>query len=788
MLRHYILIGLRNLRRNKFFATINIAGMAIGLTTFILISLYVQNEYDYDKHNEHFDRIYRIHPIAHMKDNDEYWMQVFFPLGQKLEDDFPEIVESVTTRPVWGEFLSSSEDRTYYEDYGYFVENSFFDIFTVEFIEGDRQNSLSEPNSIVLTETLAKKYFPDESPIGKIITSRNKYPYKVTAVIKDFPDTNFERIEYLVNIRTIETVDGWEIDVWDNWSFYTYFLLEENANHEETNQKIASYINDNRPDWPTKYTLYLHPMADFHLLPDNENKGYLIIVILYSSIGIFALLVACINFMNLTTAYSMNRAKEIGIKKVVGGRKSSLVKQFLIESILISFIAIHLAFILSELALPAFNLIVEKNLDIQYLDNWQFVVFIYLIGIISGILAGIYPSFVLSSYKPTIVLKGSNQKSGKSLLRRFLVTFQFIISSILILSTLLVLKQFNFMKNKEMGFNKDHVFYAVIQNEITDQKKDFEPLRQRLIEHSGILDASISMHVPFWGSSGTNISWEGALEGERINIRINRVSHDYISLYGIEVIQGRDFSKDIQSDHDGAVLINETALDIFGWDDPIGKKINGDEYEVIGVIKDFHRQSVYNKIDPLLLVLHDGDMSRHDMYSVRFDGNQGIPEMRNLISKELKEVHPNSIFELIILSDNMDSETLNIYQGIVETFGFFSIITIMIAAVGMFGLVAFSTKMRTKEIGIRKVHGASSKNIFLILAKEFIFLIIIANVIAWPLGTGITVIDPAAYKVGIGIWEYILTGSFVLIISFSTIFYHTRKASIESPINALRYE
>jgi putative ABC transport system permease protein len=788
MLRHYFLIGLRNLKRNRFFATINIAGMAVGLTTFILIALYVQNEFSYDKHNEHFDCIYRIHPIFHMKDNDEYWMQVFYPLGQALEDDFPEIIESATTRPVWGEFLSSSEEKTYYEDYGYFVESTFLDIFTVEFIEGDQQNCLKEPNSIVLTESLAKKYFPNESAVGKIITAKNKYPYKVTAVIKDFPETNFERIEYLVNIRTIESVEATELDQWDNWSYFTYCLLNENANPEETNQKIASYINDNRPDWTSNFTLYLHPMADFHLLPDYQNKGYLIIVYLYSTIGIFALLVACINFMNLTTAYSMNRSKEIGIKKVVGGSRSSLIKQFLVESVLISLIAIHVAFILSELILPTFNLIVEKNLDIRYLDNWPFVAFIYLIGILSGIIAGIYPSFVLSSYKPTVVLKGNNQRKGKSLLRRFLVTFQFIISSMLILSTLLVFKQFNFMKNKEMGFNKEHVFYTSIQNETTDQKKDFELLRQRLLQHPEIIDASISMHVPFHGSSGTNINWEGGLEGEEINIRRNWVSHDYIPLYELEIIQGRNFSKNISSDYKGAVIINETALKIFGWDDPTGKKINDGQYEVIGVIKDFHKSSVFNKIQPLLLALHDGDMDGYDMYSIRFDGSQGIPEMRDLLRKEFKASFPDSIFELKILSDNMDPETLKIYEGIVKTFGFFSIITILIAAVGMFGLVAFSTKMRTKEIGIRKAHGATAGNIFLILVKEFIILIIIANIIAWPLGTSIQVIDPAAYKVNLGIWEYAITGSFVVLVSFLTIYYHTRKASRENPVNSLRYE
>jgi putative ABC transport system permease protein len=794
MIRHILKIAARNFLRNKIFAFINITGLSFGLATFILISLYIQHEYSWDKWHENYKRIYAIQPIAHMADGDQYWGQVGYPVAEALKSEFPEIQESLVTRPVWGEYLSVSEELTFFEDDGLYAQQSFFDLFTVEFVEGGPEDALTDPYTIVLTESLRKKFFEDKPALGKFLKVNNRYELKVTGVIRDFPGNSSLDYTYISPIKLLDTNNEWTLEnQWDNFSFYSFLLLHENADRESFEPKIAGFLSSTEQfrNNPTKYTLWLNPLESIHLLRDPSQQGLLIIIYLYAGIAIFALLIACVNFMNLTTAYSASRAREIGIKKVSGSSRWSLSMQFLFESVIVAFAAMLLAFILAEFALPYFNSIVSRSLDIRYFGNWPFILFILLITLLTGVISGSYPAFFLSRFKPVNALKQtSGMSSARSPLRKILVTFQFMISAVLILSTLVIIKQFNFMKNKDLGFNRDRILYATINAESGEQPVSFDLLRNRLNQISGIKAATISQTIPYYGNHGSNVTWEGAQPGETVNSRYNFVGYDFLEAYDIGIVKGRDFSRDVTTDGEEACLINETAARTFGWDDPIDKKVKfwDKDCRVVGVVRDFHPFSVFQRIPPYIFRLHNENVDTWLRHSIRVSDEADIIQIRNEITGIYKDFFPGVLFDFQFLADGKDDVISEIYQGIVNTFLFFSIVTIAIAAIGMFGLVTFSTQARTKEIGIRKVHGASAGQVFMLIAREFFLLILIAVVLSFPAGIGMRAMDPAAYKPDSSVWEYLMTGLLILLVTLITISYQTRKASVQNPSNALRYE
>ncbi len=790
MLKHYLRIALRTIKRQRLFAIINITGLSVGLTTFILIALYIQYEYSFDRFHENYNRIYRVEEIAHLADKDDYWISTLYPLGEALESRYPEIENAVVMRDVWGEYLSSSEKLTFFEENGLYAQNSIFEILSFDFIEGDPESALLEPFSMVLTKSMAEKYFPGKSALGQIITARNRYAYEITGVIEDVPkNSEFEYVDYIVSILTLEPVEGWTLDSWGNFSYHTYILLNPNSDPSLVEEKIAGFLDEYTKEQSTSYTLWLKPFSEIHLNPDPDNRGIITIVYMYASVAIFALIIACINFINLTTAYSVSRSKEIGIKKVVGSRRRSLMFQFLTESIVFAIISTQVAFILAEFSLPLFNRIVFRNLDIHYFQNWEFVVFILSVTILIGFMAGIYPAFYLSSFKPTRVLKGlPTSRGSRNLFRKVLVTFQFAISAMLILSTILIYRQLNYLQNKDMGFDQHQIFFITLDAPKRENSRSFSSIRNELLKNPDILNATISSSIPFHGNSGSNFNWEGNDPEEKINIRRNEVDVNFLDTYEMKIVKGRNFSREFATDSTEACLINETAARIFGWDDPIGKRINDNRYSVVGVVKDFHPYNAFNEIPPCIMLGHNEDVDQFNTYSIQFRKGANLIEVKKYITDVFKSFFQETLFECKYLADDMGVSTFQIYEGVTNTFGFFSIVTILISAVGLFGLVAYITKSRTKEIGIRKVHGASRTQLFLILAKDFIILNLIAVCIAWPLGTQIRSVDPAYYKVPIGYWEYGITALFVILISMITVSYHTWKTASGNPVEALRYE
>ncbi len=790
MLRHYIIIFIRNFRRQKLFATFNIIGLAIGFATFILIALLVQFENSYNTFHEKLERIYRVEEMAHLADGDQFWNQTCFPIASHFKAEFPEVEDAVVTRPVWGDYLSSSEKLTFYEPDGLYASNSLFNIFTFEFIEGNKESALLEPSSIVITEELARKYFPKGSAMGQVITIRNHLPLKITGIIKNMPDNSTLQPSYVCNIVGLETIDDIVLqENWNNYSYYTYILLQNGSKMETFQAKISSYMLDK--DVRTKGTMMLRPFSIIHLRPSNVGGMYLM-VYLYSMVAGLALLIAAINFINLITAHAATRGKEIGIKKMVGGRRSSLFLQFIIECIALSLISVFIAFILSELSLPLFNRIVDRHLEIKYIDNLKFNAFIVGVGIIIGILSGIYPALYLSSFKPARFLRMSNSgKGGKSYLRKTLVVIQFVVATFLILTTIMIYRQFTYHINKELGFNNANILFSRIKINEGSGNQNFDLIREKLMAEPEIKNVCISSNIPFNGTSGTNVSWEGAYEGEQLNIRRNWINYDYTAVFGLDIVQGRNFSREIQSDLNEGCLINETAAGSFGWTEPIGKKIydiSGKEYQVVGVVNDHHLYTTILKIPPSMMLLHDGNTQGTHIYSFKVTEGKTFAQAKEKITGIFKEHFPDALFDLQLLADNMNYETLKVYKGMANTIGFFSIITIGISIVGLFGLVAYSTKRKTKEIGIRKIHGASPGQIFIMLARELIMLMLIANLIALPLGAINKIMDPAEIKVASSAWEYMLAAGIILLIAFTTIIYHTITASVQNPVDSLRYE
>jgi putative ABC transport system permease protein len=505
-----------------------------------------------------------------------------------------------------------------------------------------------------------------------------------------------------------------------------------------------------------------------------------------------ALLIAAINFINLVTAYAETRGKEIGLKKVVGGSRIALFFQFVIESVTLSLISVFLAILLSEITLPYFNRIIDRQLNIGYFQNLEFILFVIGVAVIIGLLSGIYPAIYLSSFRPIRFLRSSNSGTGgRSYLRKTLVVFQFVVAIFMILTTIMIYRQFNYHDNKKLGFNKKDILFSWIKINEDLADTDFDALRAKLISEPEIQNVCISSNIPFNGSSGTIVHWEGAYEGEQLNVRRNWVNYDYLDLFGLRIVEGRNFSRDIISDLKYSCIINETAVKSFGWDDPLGKKINdinGSEYTVIGVVNDHHLYTTILKIPPSVMLLHEGRTIGNHVYSFKISGNKDMTGVKEKIAQIFKTHYPEVLFDLNLLEDNLDYESLRVYKGMANTIGFFSIITIGIGIVGLLGLVAYTTKMKVKEIGIRKIHGASSKQIFGLLAREFIILLVIANIIALPLGAVNKVMDPAQIKVESTVWEYLLAAGIILVIAFFTISYHTILAAIRNPVESLRYE
>ncbi len=782
MLKNYFKIAFRILKRHKGYSFINIAGLAIGLTAVILILLYIQFELSFDRYHNNAGRIYRV--MRGQQGSGRLTPITPAPLGPALEAEFPEVVTTARFNSNRNVHISYG-NKNYFENGFYFADPSTFDIFSFELLKGNPETALSNPYSIVISAATAEKYFGNENPLGKTIIYKGTQGFKVTGILKNLPENSHFTINFLVPFETLEKIYArFDIKSWGINSFYTYVLLSDDANPLELENKTpelaVKYMGE---DEAKKGHFSFQPLTKIHLTAKLK-----IIIYLFSSIATLILIIACINYMNLATARSVQRMKEIGIRKVVGASRAQLIKQFLGESTIFTILSFLLAILMVWIFLPSFDALVERNLNFAFIENSQFLLWLFALVMFVGIFAGSWPALAVSSIKPTTIFNDRAGYSKGSLLRNILVVTQFSISIILIVATLVINEQLNFIQTTDVGFQKEQIVVV----DIRDKKfrNNIETISTEFRRHPNILSVASSNNLPNEADMATLANWPGKADDRKQQIYINFVDYDFIDLYEIELVEGRSFSRDFPADVNGAFLLNEAAVKEIGWESAVGKElthyINRRTGKIVGIVKDFHMLSLHESIEPLCIDLNPGDADTY--LSVKITGAD-IPKTILFIKETLAKVAPNYPFKYSFFDEIFD-QAYKLEQKLASIFSVFALLAILVASLGLFGLASFTAAQRTKEIGIRKVLGASVAGIILMLSKEFTRRVLLANIIAWPVAYFALNrwLESFAYKVDIGLWSFVLSGALALFVALVTLSYQAVKSAVANPVEALRYE
>lgn len=806
MIKSYFTIALRNLWRSKGFSAINVLGLAIGIATCVIIMLFVQHELSYDRYNKKANRMVRVVFRGNVKGEKMKEANVFPPVAQALKNDYPEVQEA-TRISFGGSPIVTYKDKTFRENNFAFADSNFFQVFTLPFLEGDAHTALAGPNSMVISKALAVKYFGNESPIGKILQFKDENAgYKITGLIDKVPENSHFHFDMFVSMATQQDARSTS---WMRSSYFTYLVLPEGYNYKQLEAKLPGTVEKYMGPQLQQAMglslaefrkggndigLYLQPLTDIHLHSDFTNDfeapGDIRYVYIFSAIALFMLLIACINFMNLSTASAGKRAKEVGIRKVMGSLKGQLVKQFLLESILLTLVALVLAVVLVKVALPVFNDIAGKNLRLEILSNPWLLPGLLVLGLITSVLAGSYPAFFISSFKPVAVLKGQLTSGKKSAgLRSGLVVFQFFISITLMVSTAVVYSQLSFIQNKKLGYNKEQVLILPETWMLGQQKQQL--LRQQLLQDPRAASVTASWFLPAGPSNGNNFFIYEDKVAEQIKTLRYEVDYNYIPTLGMELVAGRNFSKDFGTDSAG-VIVNETTVAAMGWGkNALGKMINrtdGDgvksSYRVIGVVKDFHFKSLHQRISPLVMTLNDG----YGTLIIKTK-TKDIAGLVNSIKAQWDQLGTGAPFNYTFLDDQF-SKVYRAEQNTGRILGIFAGLTIFVACLGLFGLATFTARQRNKEISIRKVLGASVTGIVSLLSKDFLKLVGIAFIIAAPIAWYIMNqwLQDFEYRITIGWWVFALAALAAIAITLITVSLQAIKAALANPVKTLRSE
>ena len=771
---------------------INLANLVIGFAVFILFSELISHELNYDKFNLNYDKIYRVQT----RQEDSYPINfcTYSPAAFRfhLMADVPEVEKVLLMCEVSGgakgsgQFFTLPDGSQLYELNGYWSENSIFDIFTINLKEGNKNNALTEPGTIALSETLSKKLFPEGNALGKQVIVGKRFPVTVSAVYEDFPQNSNLKATYLVSMATYPVLSG-DLGYGENWTnieFDNYVLLKKGADPNLVNAKIKDAFKDVKNF--KKSSPYLHPLSKLHISP-NSQPDMIIGLGILSLAAILILILSCVNYVNLSLANSTQRSTEIGIKKVIGSSKKLIATQFMAETILHTLFATLLALFVAQASFPLLNRILNKNLDFSLWNNPQLLVFIFLVSLLVGVLSGLYPSLVISAYNPVKVLKGKifNNGSNSISIKKILVATQFSISLFMLIVSFILFNHVNFILNKDLGFDSKNILYTEINPR---DQMPFETVKTRMLQHPEIADISFSSTIPFVGNIGGYVTWEGAAPDEKEMISRNYVNYDFIPTYNLKMAYGRNFSKEYPADNK-ACIINETATKVFGWSDPIGKQIYmyGTAIPVIGVVKDFHPFSVHNPIPTYIMFLNNNVISGSTLLTVRFTGDE--QKAKSLVTSEMNNIFPNDPFEFkdFGVAFYLD-EAIEFWQSMKRMFMFFAVVTLLISTIGLFGLILFTVKRRTKEIGVRKVLGSSVASVYWQLASEIIGMIGFAILVGCPAAIYIYKTMPGAYKEPLSVTEFVVSILLVSCIAFLTISYHVIKIAISNPVEALRYE
>lgn len=810
MIKNYLKIALRNLWKHKGFSAINIIGLAMGLACFIVIAMYVVDEISYDKFHEKANRTYRINTDIRFGGTDLNMAVSSDPLGAALKKDYPQVEEFTRLFGSDGSKLIKKGNDYINETRITHADSTLFNVFTLPAITGDTKTALNEPNTVVITETAAKKYFGSvNEAIGKNVeTNENGSTlYKVTAVIKDILRNSHFNFDFFFSMDNVDYGFG---NFLSN-NFHTYVVLKPGTDYKAFNknfrQVVEKYVVPQASQFMdvksmedfekagNKLEYSLIPISDIHLRSSRQvelaTNGNIQYVYIFSAVALFILLIACINFMNLSTARSAGRAKEVGIRKVLGSEKKSLIGQFLSESSLMALLAMVFAIGIVWLSLPWFNSIAAKEMNMSVLFRPPFIFFLLLLPVLVGVLAGIYPAFFLSAFQPISVLKGKiNAGFRKSYLRSSLVVFQFCASIILITGTIIIYKQLNYIQTTKIGFNKDQL---LVVNNPGVPRNNREAFKNEIAKLGGVKSASFAGYLPVSNSSRSDNTWSTETvmnEKNGFNMQNWPVDYNYIPTLGMEIIKGRNFSPEFGSDSTG-LIINETAAKVIGSDNPVGKKLysndeNGKQlaYSVIGVVKNFNFESLRKNVGPLAFRL--GNNRWASAYRVAAADVNSL--IKNIESK-YKEMAPGMPFSYEFLDESFD----NMYreeQRVGKVAFTFSLLAVLIACLGLFGLATYMAEQRTKEIGVRKVLGASVPDIVSMLSKDFLRLVLISFVIAVPLSWYFMNqwLQDFAFRINIGWWIFGAAGVIAVLIAFVTVSFQAIKAAVANPVKSLRTE
>ena len=808
VLKNYLKVIWRNIKKQRLYSFINLAGLTLGITACLLISLYVKNELSYDSNYKDAERIYRVVMDIKSTNINLNMARTSNPLAPILKENFPQVENSVRLRFAeeelvqCEELVQSANNKKFYEGRVCYSGPEIFDVFSINLLEGNSKTALDQPSKVVLTENMARKYFPGIDPLGKTLKINNKN-LQVTGIIKNVPQNSHLKYNFIAsfNIKDIPDYDDWA----HTW-FYTYVKLKKNADVNEFARQIKhianKYYADKLKAYGVNFTYTLQPVKDIHLhsklSQEMEEPGSESDIVIFSIIAALILLIACLNFINLTTARYTNRMKEIGIRKVVGASRPQLIKQFIGESVFYCLCSFLITPVLIEAALPWFNEISGKEFTLTGISGIYVLVNILGIILFVGIAAGSFPAFLLSSYQPTTILS-SKQKlnSGRSFLRRTLVIIQFAISIFLIAASIILYQQLRFMKNQNLGFEKDQIAVLPLRDAISTGSYKF--LKQEFMKNPSVISASVTWSIPGRGNivNGDFIPANNPQFKDKF-MKYMFVDYDFTKTYGIQLVGGRSFQKEFGTD-ESAYMINETAMKAFGWNNPdeavgnniFGKFHGGGQGQVIGIYKNFHFESLRNLIEPLVIKAIPEKESFYEtnaFLNLKLN-SKNFHETMAFIQNKWKELFPQKPYDYFFLNEDFNMQ-YNSDEKVCMIILSFSILSIFIACLGLLGLASYTAQQRTKEIGVRKVMGASALNLLMMLVKDFAKWILIANIIAWPVTYYLVNkwLQNYAYRIETGLWVFILSGGIALVIALSIVSFQAIKAATANPVKSLRYE
>jgi len=785
MFRNYLKVTFRNILKHKGYSFINIAGLAIGLTCCLLITLWVLDELSYDKFHEKAPYLYRVEENQDYSGRNYHVNVTPYPLGAALKEEVAEIKDAV--RVVYpGSVLMRYGGKVFFESNARAVDPSFFHMFTFPLLSGDKNTVLNAPNSLVINEDIAEKYFGQENPIGRIITINNQHEFTVTGVMQNFPHNSILQYDMLIPYEFLKK-NGETNEHFGSNSIFTYVELHENTSMAQTNEKIVGFIKGKEQRSSTD--LELMPFTRIHLhayFGYEKTAGAIQYVYIFSIIAAFVLLIACINFMNLATARSANRAKEVGLRKVVGALKRHLIRQFYGESIIFALVSLLIAVILVSLLLSAFGNLAGKELSWGVTGIGWILVGLAAITLFTGLVAGSYPALFLSSFQPVKVLKGSLKSGpGSAMFRKILVVIQFSLSILLIIGTTVVYNQLNYMKNKKLGWDKEHLVYIPLRADIRDS---YKTLKTELLKDSRILSVTGTSQLPsHLGSNSGGANWDGKDPEMSTLIGFNSVDFDFCKTLKIEMAEGRAFSEEYPADLSRTFIVNEEVARIMGKDSVVGERFSfvGVNGTIAGIMKNFHYQPVRENIEPLALIVAPGRINYMMIRIPPIDINTSL----QLIENTWNRVVPDYPFDYRFLDERFDA-MYRAESKMGTLLRYFAVLAVLVACLGLFGLASFTAEQRTKEIGIRKVLGASVAQISLLLCREFFLLVLLANFIAWPLAYYFMSgwLKGYAYSTGLGLVVFISAMAIALVVAIVSVSFQALRAALANPAEAIKYE